>query len=96
MAGDFLDPLAVEQRDLAPAARDELALLERLQGLSDAGAPDGHHQRKEFVRQVQHVGRVSRRRNPPVRSPGVGGLRFANPPYALHRFRNPTDIRAVS
>ena len=32
---------------------------------------------------AQRVGRVSRRRNPPSWRIGVGGLRFANPPYVL-------------
>ena len=32
----------------------------------------------------KHVGRVSRRRNPPSQCVGIGGLRFANPPYVLN------------
>jgi hypothetical protein len=37
---------------------------------------------------LKPVGRISRRRNPPTAAPELlsGGLRFANPPYALIGF----------
>jgi hypothetical protein len=40
---------------------------------------------------AQSVGRISRRRNPPTAVPEQpsGGLRFANPPYALCAFAHP-------
>jgi hypothetical protein len=38
---------------------------------------NGEGQQKKFV------GRISRRRNPPLRGAKNGGLRYANPPYVL-------------
>jgi hypothetical protein len=47
---------------------------------------------------AQSVGRISRRRNPPTAVPELpsGGLRFANPPYALAVRRYAVRMRSRS